>query len=33
MESFDRFFTLIGEGLAKQIQFVCSDHVETFIST
>ena len=25
MEGFDRFFTLIGEGLAKQIEFVCSD--------
>ena len=25
MESFDRFFTMIGEGLAKQIQIVCSD--------
>ena len=29
MESFDRFFTMIGEGLAKQIQICVFGHVET----
>ena len=32
MESFDRFFTLIGEGLAKQIQFVCSDMWKPYLN-
>ena len=32
MESFDRFFTMIGEGLAKQIQFVCSDMWKPYLN-
>ena len=32
MESFDRFFTMIGEGLAKQIRFVCSDMWKPYLN-
>jgi transposase len=31
-ESFDRFFTLIGEGVATQIEFVCSDMWQPYLN-
>jgi transposase len=32
MESFDRFFTMIGEELTKQIRFVCSDMWKPYLN-
>ena len=31
VESFEQFFTLIGEGLARQIEFVCSDMWQPYL--
>jgi transposase len=31
-ESFEQFFTVIGEGLAKQIEFVCSDMWQPYLT-